>query len=534
MKRHFLLSLLTLLTLVASAQGTAMHPEAVRDGDVILPVSGTDAVTAYYKYTSSDADRLVTFTLPSPVATVVASATVGDKIDSDLPNMQLPDFNTETTIVKCLAPKDEPVYLKITFPALTFAADAEWTVVKVSSEEYEVNYGLSCSDPIMLDDGAKFLPLTAQTDPPFMPVPVYTAYTVGEDGWLYLNFQPSVSLVEYASDCNGQFKRLKHEYITQNGKAVGAKAMMEVSEGESFIFRISGFNAVMMTASVENPEPGTSCDFPLDITTGEVAIPAEAGDYFYRITPEHEGCIELTSDASLADGYVGVMMDCNGTGSFTVYNYLHLRTWVWDRMEYLIHINKAHSTAEVEKFNVAIAEPQPYDDIELAETLVSGQTYRTPDFAGEYYYRVVAPDDKENTFKLTTLTTPEDSYTRVNLYNPADMSVSVAKGFDMSYKLSPGVEYLLKWTVFDVANPIAFRIAYDNGASVDETLADSTSIETIPGAVVVNGNGVLATVTDVAGRMAAQVLVNGSYTVHLAPGVYIVTTGDVTAKIMIR
>lgn len=114
--------------------------------------------------------------------------------------------------------------------------------------------------------------------------PVYTAYTCTEDGWLFLRFQPSVTQIEYASDCNGTFKRLKHEYIYDHGKTVGAKAMMEVKKGDSFIFRISGFNAAMMSATVENPTDGTSCDFPIDIVPGTIALPAEAGDYYWRLT----------------------------------------------------------------------------------------------------------------------------------------------------------------------------------------------------------------------------------------------------------
>lgn len=522
------------MALMASAQGTATQPEAVTDGAVTLPVNGMNAVTAYYSYTSTDDDRLVTFTLPSPVATVVASATPGNKIDSDIPNMQLPDFTSETTIVKCLAPKDEPVYLKVSFPALSFAPDAVETVINVSSEVYEINYGLSCSEPIAVDDKAVFLPLTMMVEPPFIPTPVYASYTAEKDGWLYLRFQPSVTMIEYASDCNGEFKRIKHEYVMQNNKTVGAKAMMEVKAGESFIFRVTGFNAAMMTASVENPEPGTSCDFPIDITAGEITLPAEAGNYYWRLTPENEGCIEITSDAGLTGGMVEVMMDCNGTGSFAVYNYLHLRTWVWDRMEYLIHINKATATAEAENVNVALVAPQSYDDIGLAETLVAGETYSTPNFAGEYYYRVVAPGEGY-TFKLTTLNNPEDEFTRVNLYNPDEMSVSVAKGFDMSYELSAGVEYLLKWTVFDVDNAMKFKIALDNtGAAIESTEVEAVEIETVKGAVVVTGYGVLATVTDTAGRLVGQTVVNGNATINAEPGVYVVKAGETTTKVMVK
>ncbi|MCM1071109.1 MAG: T9SS type A sorting domain-containing protein [[Clostridium] fimetarium] len=535
MKKVLLLLMVVAAALGAKAQGTALAPQAVTDGKVQLPVDGLYAVTAYYSYTSSDADRLVTFTLPSPVAGVVASSTPGDKIDSDIPNMKLPDFDAETTIVKCLAPKDVPVYLKVAFPALSFEAGTTSVTIDVSSVLYDINYGLTCSDAIALGDEPKFLALTAQTEPPFQMVPVYTSYTAPEAGWLYLNFQPSVSQIEYASDCDGQFKRLKHEYLTQNGATVGAKAMMEVKAGDSFIFRISGFNAAMVTAAVENPEAGTSCDFPIDITPGEVSLPAPAGDYYYRFTPVNEGCVEITSDMSLTDGFVEVMMDCNGTGSFTVYNFMHLRTWVWDRMEYLIHVRKAADTAEAEKFNVAIVEPMPYDNYSTAETLKAGEVYRTPNFAGEYYYRVVAPAEAGKVLKLTTLATPEDAYTRVNLYAPSDLTASVAKGFDMSYGVAPSADYLLKWTVFDVDNAIPFKIDFaDDGASVETAVADGVEVSTEVGAVVVRGHGEKVAVTDMAGRVVADTFVNGTVRVALTPGIYLVKAGQYLTKIMIK
>lgn len=535
MKKHLLLSLLIPAALMASAQGTAAQPEIVADGDITLPVDGRNAVTAYYSYTSADADRLVTILLPSPFAGVVASSTAGDKQSSDVPNVLLPDFTSETTAVKCLAPKDEPLYLKITFPALSFADDAVSATINVSSERYMINYGGSCSDPIQAGKQEVLLPLSAQVDPPFDMNPVYAGYTAPEAGWLYLRFQPSVTMVEYATDCASDFKRLKHEYITENGRTVGARAMMEVAGGDSFIFKVSGFNAVMMTAMVENPEPGTSCDFPIDITPGEVELPAAAGNYYWRITPAHEGYIEITSDASLTDGRVQVMMDCNGTGSFSVYNFLHLRTWVWDRMEYLIHIGKSAPTPGPEKFLVKLVEPQSYDDIGLAETLVPGTLYSTPDFAGEYYFRVIAPSESNQSLHLTTLTTPEDDYTRVNLYDPADMFASVAKGFDMIAPLEAGKEYLLKWTVFDVANPMEFKISYEDNSSVNTIAGQAVRIDTAAGMIIVEGEGVTATVTDMAGRIVvSHAEVNGRIRIAVEPGIYMVSAGTAVNKVIVR
>ncbi len=512
-------------------------PQIITDGDVTLPVNGTNAVTAYYSYTSTQEDRLVILTLPSPITTVVVSATEGDKIDSDIPSVQVPDFNSLTTTVRCQSPKDKPLYFKITFPALTFDADAVSAVINVTSVPYEICNGESCSDPIEIDSEGAFLPLTAQTEPPFQMNPVYTSYTCAEDGWLYLRFQPSVTQIEYASDCNGSFKRMKHEYIYDHGKTVGAKAMMEVKKGDSFIFRISGFNAAMMSATVENPADGTSCDFPIDIEPGTITLPAEAGDYYWRLTPANEGYIQITSDASLTGGRVEVAMDCNGTGSYDVFNFLHLRTHVWDRMEYLIHIHKAVATAEAETFDVAIYDPIACDDFDTAETLEADKIYATPNFAGEYYYRVVSPG-KDYHLKLHTLTKPEDEYTRVTLYDKKGLtsaSTPLDQGFNMDYALTEGVEYFLKWTVFDVANPIQFKVEYDNSlSSVNDVAEAALSVETAQGAIVLSGEDVKATISDMSGNLVFSTKVDGKMPVEVDPGMYVVVLGDFRTKVIVK
>lgn len=64
MKKHILACLLLPVAALAFGQGTASNPQAITDGDVTLPLNGTDAVTAYYSYTSTSEDRLVTLTLP--------------------------------------------------------------------------------------------------------------------------------------------------------------------------------------------------------------------------------------------------------------------------------------------------------------------------------------------------------------------------------------------------------------------------------------------------------------------------------------
>lgn len=534
MKKHILVCMLMPAALGAFGQGTAADPQPVTDGDVTLPVDGTNAVTAYYSYTSSDEDRFVTLSLPSPLARVVVSASKGDKTDSDLPNVQVPDFNSSTTIVKCPAPKDQAVYFKITFPALTFDADAVSTIISVSSKPYEICYGESCSDAIEVDSEGVFLPLTAQTDPPFDMNPVYTSYTCAEDGWLYLRFQPSVTMIEYATGCESTYKRLPHEYITENGRTVGARAIMEVKKGDSYIFRVSGFNAVMMSATVENPVAGTSCDFPIDIQPGEVTLPAEAGDYYWRFTPVNESYIEITSDADLTGGRVEVMMDCNGTGSYDVFNFLHLRTHVWDRMEYLIHINKADDTAEAQMFNVVLVEPLACDDFDTAVTLEADKTYATPDFAGVYWYRVVSPGADHN-FKLITLTAPEDSYTRVNLYSKDDLTTSVARGFDMDFPLMEGQVYYLKWTVFDVAHPIEFKVDYTNSLSSVHNMGTGTpAVESVAGAVILKGNDKMATITDMTGNVVCRTKVDRMKSIEVDPGIYMVQIGDLKVKVMVK
>lgn len=534
MKKLYLIAFASLLSAAMNAQGTPESPQPITDGEYTLTIDdGNFRQTMYYVYTAGDENRLLSMTLPTTSAAVTASYTSGNHDTSDISTFCVPDNSNETTLFSCFAPKDTPVYLRVVLQTLAFPAGTTSASMQVTSEPCAINHGLDCTEPIQAHDGTTvFLPLTVQVDPPFMPVPVYVAYTAEHDGWLYLNFKPSVTSVYYASSCDGTFTMLKHEYITENGRTTGAKALIQVEKGEFLIFKISGFNGTMLTTVLENPVPGTSCDFPLDITEGEHPLPAEAGDFYYRITPATEGYIELNSNAPLADGYVEVMMDCNKFGSFTIYDDFHLRTWVYDRMEYLVHIAKG-ATDEGATFSLAVTEPLPCDEPDTAEILTPGEEYTTPPYAGTYYYKISAPAER-STLKLQTLAEPENNDTRVNLHAPDDLFISLARGLALTYDAEPSAEYILKWTVFDNDHALPFKIIFDKNTGVESADSEGVRIAAGSGYAEISGSDVPVRIYAPDGRPEAEMTVNGTVRIPLPAGIHIVSCGSCTTKISVN
>lgn len=370
----------------------------------------------------------------------------------------------------------------------------------------------SAADPIDMNvTNPAELPLTVSDEPPFGLVPAYVRFTSPQDGWLYLRFAPSVTQIEYSGELNGEYKRLPHEYVVENNVTVGATAHIAIAKDETMFFRITGFNASTLTLSVENPAPGSSADFPIDITPGTIALPAEAGDYFYRITPAFEGFLEVTSSAPIPGGYVEVAFDGNGTGAFTIGDFIRLRKDVYDRMEYLIHFHKVAATAEAETVNVALTKAQPCDDIFDGEAVTPGQTYSTIPFAGTYYYKISVPQSGDHEIALTTLTAPGSPDTRANLFTTSDRLLSVARGLDMKYTAAAGTEYILQWTVFDLDQAISFKVDLTPVASIAEIQAAAA------------GN---AEIFSLDGQRLSRVS---------APGVYIIrSNGRATKTLLVR
>ena len=502
--------------LAVNAQSSPDQPAELRQGHNSVTVDWNSfRQTNYYTYTATAGDELLSLSLPTENATVVATTSPGDYIDSDISYMLLGDAAENTALFRCYAPLEATVYLKVSFQTWGLPEGTTDADIEVWSEACQINYGLDPGNPIAVTDGqAAFLPLTAQVDPPYLPIPVYVSYTAAKSGWLYLNFAPSVTSVHYSSSIDGTYTLLKHEYLHENGKTVGAKAKMEVQQGEQLLFKIAGFNAVMLSTSIENPEPGTTCDFPLDIVPGEITLPADAGDYYYRFTPDREGFAELTSESRIPAGFIEVAMDCQGTGSFAIRDFIHLRTWVYDRMEYLVHINKVVPTEADETFTLSVTDALPCDDPYTAEGMIPGETYTTVPFAGTYYYRITAPADTERIIKLTPLAQPQHEDTRVNLHEASDLSLSVARGLDLSYPTVPGREYILKWTVFDTANEIPFMISLDQVNSVHDIMSPDSNA----GVLIFRPDGTCA----------------GSRVDELSPGLYIISTPTSTAKTIIK
>lgn len=534
--RMFTIAVSSLLCLSAAAQGTATAPEELTTGTKTIAIDEAGFRQVFYYSYTADEDCLLSLTLPTASAAVVASYTGGDIYQSEFPTYCIGSEATASTSFACFAPKGKPVFLKITLQVLAFPPGTTSAEIAVAAEPYELNNGQNIAEPVAMQDGmTKFLPLEVDTEPPFLPIASYMAYTVEHDGWLYLNFTPSVTSIYYRHPDEDTFTYLKGEYILENGKTVGTKAFMQVTKDESLLFEIKGFNGAMLTTTLENPDPGTSCDFPLAIDEpGLIAIPDEAGDWYWSYTPPKEGFIEITSDMPLTDGHIEVMMDCSHTGSFTIYDEFRLRAWVYDRIDYLIHLKKENVT-EGAQFMMQLTDALPCDDSFTAPDMESGMEYTTPAFAGTYYYRIAESADKVRDLALHTSASDLDSRTRVNLYYATDLAETLARGLDMTYTLDPGKAYIMKWTVFDNNKAIPFSITLtDKSSSIDEIKSDVTRVSVDGKRVTLSGNDVRAEIYTTDGRCIFSKVINGSANTVMETGVYVVKIGDESVKIIVK
>lgn len=520
--------------LVSAANATFDDPAPLVAGDNSIPVSGIRA-TGYYTYTAP-ADELVTITIPVTEASLYVSRTPQENpIESEIKLMTRKFIDKGYVRFMFHASKNETLYIKATFIAWDLPEGTSAVIMTMSAEAFTYQEARTCSDAIDLNTGKDFYYLPLAFDENMTAEPVYLSFTATRSGYLYLNFEPSVTEIRYATDCAGEFVPLKHSYITEGSQTVGASAHIEIMQGDHFVFRVTGFNPALVRIEEVDPEPGTMCDFPIDIEPGKVILPAAAGNYYWRIHCKERGYIEVNSDLSLPGGFVEVMYDCAGTNSFTILDELSLRRFVYDNMDYLIHISKPTDTPEGASFEVKVGPELPCDGFDTAPLVTPGETVSTLPYAGTYYYKVHSPDLIGSELVLDTKVEPGDERTRVNLYKIDDDFNTVARGLYLRYTVEPNTDYVIKYTVFDNRLSLPFEVQFERGHSaVKEITGSSEQIYTVDGGVVVTCPG-KTTVFDIAGRIVSYMESDADKYFALSPGCYVVSVNGVSVrKVMVR
>lgn len=309
------------------------------------------------------------------------------------------------------------------------------------------------------------IPLTISDDYPFLPMPFYLALDASQNGRARLAFAPSITEIKLRRPGESGFRNIEHSYIRDEyGMLQGSESVVPISAGEHLEFIVTGFNPVKLTVTEEDPVPGTMADFPLPAGQGILVMPAEDKDFYWTFTPDEEGYAELNSDISLPGGYVEIMMNPDGFGSFMIQGELSLRCHVWDRMPYIIHLHRAVAGEPLE-FGFRIGPVSDVDEFYPAQALLPEETAETLPYAGTYHYRILSPDLIGSTLKLTTLDTPYDERTRVNLYRGDDPSETLARGLDLEYEVEPKTEYVIVYTLFDNRHPLRFNVSFEGGES---------------------------------------------------------------------
>lgn len=308
--------------------------------------------------------------------------------------------------------------------------------------------------------------LTISDDYPYLPVPVYLHYEAGQRGFLMLHFRPGITELRVKRTGDEDFQHVQHTYLMEYGVTIGAEAKVEISEGEIIEFVLTGFKDVTLTTEEVDPEPGTMADFPLPWDGDTLVLPEDATDWYWSFTPEDESYAEIDTDISLPGGYVEIMMDATGFGSFMIEGYLTLRCQTYDRMEYILHVHRPAGGRE-ERFEMKLGAPQKFDYFYEGEDLASGETHATPPFAGTYHYRIASGSAESQRLTLETLDKPRDERTRVNLYKEDNPYDTVARGLDLEYEVEPDTEYIIVYTVFDNRHSLSFKATLSDESGVN-------------------------------------------------------------------
>lgn len=528
--KYKIILLLALVSNLALFAQSFSSPLPLSQGEVLLPVEGIRA-QGYYSYTAP-ADQLITLLIPSPEASVFLSQElIENPTYSRLPVMNRSFYDSESMTSRFLVRQGQQVFLKVSFICWDYP-ESGTLVLNVDLQNLNYKDGYSLSDPVDGNQNSPiYLPLTVGSNDLLQPV--YVRYHTSQYGFLQLVFEPSVTLIEYAYTPDAAaFSRLSHSYVMEEGKTVGAKTDISIQPGQDIWFRVSGFTPSILSFAELDPEPGTMCEYPADIAYGVVSLPKDPVQRFWRIIPQTEGFIEVSSPYPLPDGEVSLSMDCNGFGSFTIPGVLNMRAPVWDNMEYVLCVDKPLASSTQQEFSIRWVPSEKFDVAWEGEPVSFGEQYATPPFEGTYYYRISVPHLVNASLKVNTLSSLSSSNSHVTLYQADNLTDLLATGQSLDFIPSPNTDYILKVVSFEKTEPYRFSALLEGGdSSVDASAADVDNWFEIRGRSLYY-QGCLSLVKPDGAHVVLSSPSQAAAT--LLPGVYMITSGNKSEKFIIN
>lgn len=311
-----------------------------------------------------------------------------------------------------------------------------------------VGTGLTAEDPLVIIPGKEqFIGATYAENE---EKTTYATYTATVDGLLKIK---SPSYVSYFS--------VNEDYLSFDSNNDVYVASIPVTSGETYNFKFKGYNAYFLTSELVQPTAG-SIDMPFEMQTGANTVPAEAGEYWYSVTPVGTGYFTLSSESSLPGGKVELFYSKSAYSAYATaegnYNLRYDLNYNSGNTMY-VKVTKPEASAEPD---ILTYEMKDYaqgekEDNPLPIATVPGEV-KVP-AQTSYFFSLTTPADQTGflVVEVPEAMTNEDTY--VNVY-PKGNNWSGSRGTNVTkLEIEGGTEYTILCSNQE-QNELTLKVSY--------------------------------------------------------------------------
>ncbi|MGM9707625.1 MAG: hypothetical protein ACI3YM_08475 [Prevotella sp.] len=311
-----------------------------------------------------------------------------------------------------------------------------------------VGTGLTAEDPLVIIPGKEqFIGATYAENE---EKTTYATYTATVDGLLKIK---SPSYVSYFS--------VNEDYLSFDSNNDVYVASIPVTSGETYNFKFKGYNAYFLTSELVQPTAG-SIDMPFEMQTGANTVPAEAGEYWYSVTPVGTGYFTLSSESSLPGGKVELFYSKSAYSAYATaegnYNLRYDLNYNSGNTMY-VKVTKPEASAEPD---ILTYEMKDYaqgekEDNPLPIATVPGEV-KVP-AQTSYYFSLTTPAEQTGFLVVEVLEALANEDTYVNVY-PKGNNWSGSRGTNVTkLEIEGGTEYTILCSNQE-QNELTLKVSY--------------------------------------------------------------------------
>lgn len=269
-----------------------------------------------------------------------------------------------------------------------------------------VGTGLTAEDPLVIIPGKEqFLGATYTSNE---EQTTYATYTATEDGLLKIT---SPAYVSSSSTVNGS--SLVFDYTDD-----AYLASIPVTSGTTYNFVFKGYNAYFLTSELTKPTAG-SVDLPFTMQPGANQVPAEAGEYWYSVTPAGTGYFTLSSESSLPGGKVELFYSKGSSYASATsegsYNLRYEISYNSGNTMY-VKVTKSEASAEPDIMNFEMKDYAPGEKESNPLAITSIPTEVKVPAQSNYFYSVTTPADQTGFLVVEVQEALANESSYINIY----------------------------------------------------------------------------------------------------------------------